>query len=158
MVNRKAILLTLLYFLTACCMQTQAQDVYKYVPQSKELYNVIVHMDSAYFNAYNSCDMDAQARIYADSIEFYHDKGGLTTSKQALLDAIKNNICGKVTRELVPGSIEVYPIAGFGAVEMGLHRFINHAEGDLRSKPDKFIVVWKQKGDQWQITRVISLH
>jgi len=158
MVNRKLILSASICFLTVCCMQTQAQDVYKYVPQSKELYNVILHMDSVYFNAYNSCDMEAQARIYADSIEFYHDKGGLTTSKQALLDAIKNNICGKVTRELVPGSIEVYPIAGFGAVEMGLHRFINHAEGDLRSKPDKFIVVWKQKGDQWQITRVISLH
>ena len=158
MVNRKVILSTLLYFLTASCMQTQAQDGYKYVPQSKELYNVIAHMDSVYFNAYNSCDMEAQARIYADSIEFYHDKGGLTTSKQALLDAIKKNICGKVTRELVPGSIEVYPIAGFGAVEIGLHIFINHAEGDSRSKPDKFIVVWKRKGDQWQITRVISLH
>jgi len=158
MVNRKVILSTLLFFLTASCMQTHAQDVYKYVPQSQELYNVIVHMDSVYFNAYNSCDMEAQARIYADSIEFYHDKGGLTTSKQALLDAIKKNICGKVTRELVPGSIEVYPIAGFGAVEIGLHRFINHAEGDSRSKPDKFIVVWKQKSDRWQITRVISLH
>ena len=158
MVNRKVILSMLLYFLTACCMQTQAQDVYKYVPQSKELFNVVVHMDSVYFNAYNSCDMEAQARIYADSIEFYHDKGGLTTSKQALLDAIKNNICGKVSRELVPGSIEVYPVAGFGAVEIGLHRFIKHAEGNSRSKPDKFIVVWKQKGDQWQITRVISLH
>ena len=158
MANRMLILSTLLYFFTASCMQIQAQDEYKYVPQSKELFNVIVHMDSVYFNAYNSCDMEAQARIYADSIEFYHDKGGLTTSKQALLDAIKNNICGKVTRELVPGSIEVYPIAGFGAVEIGLHRFINHAEGDSRSKPDKFIVVWKRKGDQWQITRVISLH
>ena len=158
MANRKLILSILVYFLTASCMQTQAQDGCKYVPQSKELYNVIVHMDSVYFNAYNSCDMEAQARIYADNIEFYHDKGGLTTSKRVLLDAIKNNICGKVTRELVPGSIEVYPIAGFGAVEIGLHRFINHAEGDSRSKPDKFIVVWEQKGDQWQITRVISLH
>src|SRR5215510_4694046 len=154
----KLTLSTSFYFLTVCCMQSQAQDGYKYEPQSKELYNVIVHMDSLYFNAYNSCDMETQARIYADSIEFYHDKGGLTTSKHALLDAIKNNICGKVTRELVPGSIEVYPIAGFGAVEIGLHRFINHAEGDSRSKPDKFIVVWQQKNDQWQITRVISLH
>jgi ketosteroid isomerase-like protein len=158
MTNPKLILSTSIYLLTVCCTQTKAQDVYEYVPQSKELYNVILHMDSVYFNAYNSCDMETQARIYADSIEFYHDKGGLTTSKQALLEAIKNNICGKVTRELVPGSIEIYPIAEFGAVEMGLHRFINHAEGNSRSKPDKFIVVWKQRDDQWQITRVISLH
>jgi len=158
MTNPKLILSTSIYFLTICCAKAGAQDIYKYVPQSKELYSVIVHMDSVYFNAYNSCDMETQGRIYAENIEFYHDKGGLMTSKQELLDAIKKNICGKVTRELVPGSIEVYPVAGFGAVEIGLHRFINHAEGDLRSKPDKFVVVWQQKGDQWQITRVISLH
>ena len=158
MKNSKLIFSIYAYFIIFCSLYTQAQDTYKYVPQSKELYAAIVHMDSVYFNAYNSCDMETQARIYADNIEFYHDKGGLTTSKQDLLDAIKKNICGKVTRELVQGSIEVYPIAGFGAVEIGLHRFINHAEGDSRSKPDKFIVVWQQKTDQWQITRVISLH
>jgi len=158
MTKERLILSTSICFLTICCIKTQAQDNYEYIPQSKELYSVIVHMDSVYFNAYNSCDIETQARIYADNIEFYHDKGGLMTSKQELLDAIKKNICGKVTRELVPGSIEVYSVAGFGAVEMGLHRFINHAEGDSRSKPDKFVVVWQQKGDQWQITRVISLH
>lgn len=155
MKNTKLILS--LIFITIC-INSPAQNDYKYVPQSKELYNAIVHMDSVYFNAYNSCDMEAQSRIYADSIEFYHDKGGLTTSKKELLDAIKTNICGKVTRQLVPGSIEVYPIANFGAVEIGLHRFINHAEGDALSKPDKFIVVWRERNDSWQITRVISLH
>jgi len=156
--NSKVIFLACIYFTTIQSLKSNAQDTYKYVPQSIELYAAIVHMDSVYFNAYNSCDMETQARLYADNIEFYHDKGGLTTSKQDLLDAIKKNICGKVTRELVSGSIEVYPIAGFGAVEMGLHRFINHAEGDSRSKPDKFIIVWQQKNDQWRITRVISLH
>lgn len=158
MKNSKLIFSICVYFVTVNSVHGQEQDTYKYVPQSKELYAAIVHMDSVYFNAYNSCDMETQAHIYADNIEFYHDKGGLTTSKQELLDAIKKNICGKVTRELVAGSIEVYPIAGFGAVEIGLHRFINHAEADSRSKPDKFIVVWQQKKDQWQITRVISLH
>jgi hypothetical protein len=136
----------------------QNKAAYTYKPESQELYNTIAHMDSVYFNAYNTCDMDKQAAIYADSIEFYHDKGGLQTSKQALLDALKKNICGKVTRLLVPGSIEVYPIAGFGAVEIGLHQFINHQESETPSKPDKFIVVWRLKNGIWQITRVISLH
>jgi len=136
----------------------QNKDTYTYKPESPELYKAIVHMDSVYFNAYNTCDMATQAAIYADSIEFYHDKGGLQTSKQALLKALKENICGKVTRVLVPGSIEVYPIPGYGAVEMALHRFINHQESETPSKPDKFIVVWRHKNDKWQITRVISLH
>ena len=140
------------------CSVVRAQDGYKYVPSSMELYNKIVHMDSVLFNAYNNCDMDTQAKIFSDNLEFYHDKGGLSTSKKDVLDAIKANICGKVTRVLVPGSIEVYPIAGYGAIEIGLHRFINHQENDHLSKPDKFICVWQQKGDTWQITRVISLH
>jgi hypothetical protein len=153
---RLLVLLTLIMLSTS--LTTHAQDTYKYVPESKELYAKIVHMDSLLFNAYNSCDTETQAKIFSDNLEFYHDKGGLTTSKKDLLDAIKRNICGKVTRVLVPGSIEVYPIAGYGAVEIGLHRFINHQENNHLSKPDKFICVWQQKGDSWQVTRVISLH
>jgi len=148
----------LVIIVASATASAQNKEAYTYKPQSVELYNTILHMDSVYFNAYNTCDMDKQAAIYADSIEFYHDKGGLMTSKQALLDAIKKNICGKVTRVLVKGSVEVYPIAGFGAVEIGLHQFINHAESETPSKPDKFIVIWRLKNDKWQITRVVSLH
>jgi len=152
------LLALLTVILLSASLTSRAQDVYKYVPESKELYNKIVHMDSVLFNAYNNCDLETQGKIFSDNLEFYHDKGGLTTSKKDLLDAIKRNICGKVTRVLVPGSIEVYPIANFGAVEIGLHRFINHQEGNSLSKPDKFICVWQQTGDTWQVTRVISLH
>src|SRR5580692_2260242 len=159
---RKITLLTLSALLISLCTSitgsAQSQDTYVYKPQSQALYNTIVQMDSIYFSAYNACDMDKQAAIYADSIEFYHDGSGLQTSKKMLLAAIKENICGKVTRVLVKGSIEVYQIPNFGAVEIGLHRFINHAENDHLSRPDKFIVIWRHKNDQWQITRVVSLH
>ena len=75
----------------------------KYKPDSQELYDTIVHLDSVFFSAYNSCNIDVQSAFYSDSIEFYHDQGGLITSKQEILDATKRNICGKVTRELVKG-------------------------------------------------------
>jgi hypothetical protein len=141
----------------------QNTDAYVYKPKSQDLYNTIVHMDSVYFNAYNNCDMAKQADIFADSIEFYHDGGGLERSKQALLNSIQKNICGKVTRVLVKGSIEVYPIPGYGAVEIALHRFINHSENDHLSQPDRFIIVWRlrkdrNQKDKWQMTRIISLH
>ena len=156
--NSLTFLALLISLFTSITASAQSQDSYVYKPESQELYNTIVHMDSVYFNAYNSCDMDKQAAIYADSIEFYHDGSGLQTSKKMLLAAIKENICGKVTRVLVKGSIEVYQIPNFGAVEIGLHRFINHAENNSVSRPDKFIVIWRHNNDQWQITRVISLH
>jgi len=59
----------------------------KKIPESLELYNTIVHMDSVYFNAYNTCDMDKQAAIYADSIEFYHDGSGLETLKKDVISS-----------------------------------------------------------------------
>jgi len=143
---------------TSFTASAQSQDTYSYKITDQKLYNTIVHMDSVYFNAYNTCDMATQAAIYSDSIEFYHDKGGLMTSKKDLLKALKDNICGKVTRVLVPGSVEVYPVGDWGAVEVGLHRFINHVESETPSKPDKFIVIWRHRNNQWQITRVVSLH
>lgn len=122
------------------------------------LYDAIVKMDSIYFTAYNNCDIVAQAKIYDEDLEFYHDKGGLSTSKKEILESLEKNICGKVTRELVEGSIEVYPIAGFGAVEIGMHKFHNNQEPDAISNPSKFITIWKQAGGSWKISRVISLH
>ena len=127
-------------------------------PEQQDLYRTIVKMDSIYFAAYNNCDMEKQAEIFADDLEFYHDMGGLSTSKSDILASLEKNICGKVTRELVKGSIEVYPIKGFGAVEIAVHKFHNNQEPDAVSSPSKFITLWKQTDDNWQITRVISLH
>jgi len=43
----------------------------------------------------------------------------------------------KVTRELIPGSLEVYPLHGYGAVEIGVHRF--HHPGDSDVGEAKFV-------------------
>ena len=66
-----------------------------------------------------------------NDLEFYHDKSGLSIGRQAMVEGVKNNICGKVTRELVPGTLEVYPIANYGAVEIGVHRF-HHPQDTTR--------------------------
>ena len=73
------------------------------------------------------------------------------------MDAIRRNICGKVQRELVQGSVEVYPINNYGAVEIGYHRFHNLVEKSI-SRPGKFVIIWQKKGDNWQLTRIVSLH
>ena len=159
---RKFNLLTFFALLIAIAISAtasaQSNEIPPYKPESQELYNTIVHMDSVYFNAYNTCDMATQAAVLADSMEFYHDKGGLMTSKKDFLAAIKTNICGKVTRVLVPGTIEVYPIAGFRAIEIGYHRFINHQESETPSGPGRFVAIWRLKDGKWQLYRVASLH
>lgn len=102
--------------------------------------------------------MEKQALFYSDDLEFFHDQAGLNTSKESVLKSIENNICGKVTRILVPGSIEVYPIKDYGAVEIGYHQFFNKEEPNAESIPSKFIILWKEEESGWKITKVISLH
>lgn len=129
-----------------------------YEPKDMEIYNTISLMDSIFFDAYNNCNMEKQKELYADNIEFFHDKSGLSTSKTEILEATKNNICGKVTRTLIPGSIEVYPINNYGAVEIGHHKFFNNQEPGALSSPSKFIIIWQFEKEEWKITKVISLH
>jgi ketosteroid isomerase-like protein len=122
------------------------------------LYDSIVMMDSRWEDAYNNCKLDVMEEIISEDLEFYHDQGGLMTSKKKLVEALKNNICGKVTRELKKGSLEVYPINGYGAVEMGMHAFHNSKESNSESHYAKFVHLWKRENGKWRITRVISLH
>ncbi|SMC84735.1 nuclear transport factor 2 family protein [Cellulophaga tyrosinoxydans] len=161
----KSVAFTVIVFLTAISTaQETYQETYQdikeavYVPINQEIYDTIVALDKTYFDAYNSCDMETQAALYDDDLEFFHDKGGLSTSKPELLMALQNNICNKVTRTLLEGSIEVYPINNYGAIEIGYHKFYNNEEPDAISKPSKFIVIWKQGIEKWTITKVISLH
>ncbi|MGB3799118.1 MAG: nuclear transport factor 2 family protein [Lewinella sp.] len=129
-----------------------------YVPADTALYEAIMEMDRRYFDAYNNCDLETQAMIYSDSLEFYHDRGGLATSKPIILQSIEENICGKVKRFLLPETVEVHPIPGHGAVEIGYHRFENAEEPDAPSVPSRFVTVWQEVAGQWYMSRIISLH
>ena len=122
------------------------------------LYETMLDLDAAYFDAYTTCNLEAQRLLMDDALEFYHDMGGLSTSKHELINAIEENICGKVTRQLVPESLEVYEIKDFGAVTIGFHRFFNNQEPNAPSKPSRFVTVWKNNDGRWTMYRIISLH
>lgn len=158
----KGVFFTLLLFVSSMCCYGQSNSetpsIKEYEPIDQELFDEIIHMDKVFFEAYNTCDLDKQAEIYSDSIEFFHDKGGLMTSKKEIIEGTKKNICGKVTRELIEESVEVYPIHDYGAVQIGFHEFYNNQEPNAESVPSKFIMMWKKEGANWRITKVISLH
>ena len=153
-------LLMVTFILVGCKsdLQNSPSEIKEYIPIDKSLESKILSLDAAYFNAYNTCDIDVQREMYSDNIEFFHDKSGLATSKEDILEGIKRNICGKVTRTLIEGSVEVYPINNYGAVEIGYHKFHNKAEPDAESIPSKFIVMWHNENDKWKMSKVISLH
>jgi hypothetical protein len=156
---KKVITIILLVITLSCSTGRQPWQLQipTYKPDSKELYESIVHMDSLWGDSYNNCRLEVQDLLFSDDLEFYHDRNGVMTSKTALIQALKNNICGKVTRELLEGSIEVYPINNYGAVEMGYHRFHNKID-TTTSNFARFVHIWRSENGQWKITRVISLH
>jgi len=159
--NKDHLFFILFIFLSTCRFSGFAQiEIPKYQPQvTKAFYQTIVTLDSLFFDAYNHCNIPVMDSLISEDLEFYHDKGGFSNSKKETIEAVKRNICGKVTRELLPGSIEVYEIKGYGAVEIGFHGFRNNREKE--SGPihySKFVHIWRFQNSRWKITRVISLH
>lgn len=157
------VLITAMISLISCgtSKSNNYQLTKNYKPDILELYQAIVKQDSTFFDAYNHCDskFETYADFYSNDIEFYHDQGGLSNSKKDILEGTKKNICGKVTRTLVPGSIEVYPIKDYGAIEIGLHSFSNNTNPpDEPKKISRFTIFWKKVNNQWKIDKVISLH
>lgn len=124
------------------------------IPTGEALTRTITALDTKVFDAYNTCDMDTFAQYFSEDVEFYHDKGGLSTSRDAVVNAVRNNICHKIRRERV-GAIEVYPIKDFGAIETGTHRFCQIATGKCEGM-GKFLHIWRYRDGQWQLTRVVS--
>ena len=149
-------LLAFVLFLPLIAICARAQPLEK-IRSQEELTKVITSLDAALFASYNYCDLPKFASFFTDDVEFYHDQGGVTLGKAKLTESVKNNICGKVTRELLPGTLQVHPMKGIGAVQMGTHLF--HHPGHDDTEPigeGKFIHLWTYKDGAWEITRVIS--
>ena len=134
---------------------------------TQELYGEIAARDRTLFaSVFDTCDTAALATLVTDDFEMYHDKGGLTaTSGAQFVKAIEGMCASQKTgedyrarRELVPGSMKVYPLNNYGAIQVGEHRFYQLLPG----KPEKlveialFTRVWKKDAGGWKVSRVLS--
>jgi hypothetical protein len=119
------------------------------------LFETIKSLDAKLFGAVNNCDLAVLGSMVSDDLEFYHDQTGLSVGKAQFLADIKQNICGKVQRTLIENTLEVYPLKGYGAVEVGIHRFHHPNEPDNLGDA-KFVHIWHNDNGVWKVTRVIS--
>ena len=128
--------------------------------EQDQLFHTIESLDAQLFTAYNTCDMPKFDSLIAEDVEFYHDQGGITLGRKDLSDAISKNVCHKVHRELVKGTLEVYPMKDngklYGAVEIGVHRFTNPNTPQDVGGEAKFVHLWLYKNGAWKVSRVIS--
>ena len=122
------------------------------------LYKEISRMDSILFNSFNTRDVVKFATFFSDDLEFYHDKGGLTGYDQTMnfMKDVAGNKNNDLKRELMKGSLEVYPIPGYGAMEIGIHSFCHLENGQQNCGTFKFVHIWQKKDGVWKISRVVS--
>ena len=122
-----------------------------------DLFKLIEHQDSVLFDAFNRRDTVTFKKMFSKDLEFYHDKGGLTdyryTIESLKRTAAQNN---GLNRSLVPGSMEVYPVPNYGAMQLAAHTFCHQENGKQDCGTFKFVHVWRQTPDGWKITRVVS--
>jgi hypothetical protein len=125
----------------------------------ESLAETIASLDSQVFDAFNRCadpaQLEAHAAFFAEDVEFYHDTGGVTWNRAEMLANTKQYACGHYTRELVRGSVSVYPVKDFGAIEQGRHRFCQVGSGTCEGQAE-FVMVWRRTDAGWKITRVLS--
>ncbi|MET1024507.1 MAG: nuclear transport factor 2 family protein [Pseudoxanthomonas sp.] len=116
-------------------------------------------LDTQVFDAFNHCAepgrLDQHASYFSPDVEFYHDTGGVTWTREQMIANTSKYVCGNFTRELVPGTLKVYPVKDFGAISQGVHRFCQLASGQCEGLAD-FVIVWHRQEGQWWITRVLS--
>lgn len=126
------------------------------IQNQDELNKAITALDAALFDAYNKCDLPRFGSFIDENVEFYHDQGGVTLGRAALVESVKKNICGTTTRELVGGTLQIYYMKGYGAIEMGVHRFHHPGHPEIGDGEGKFVHLWQYKDGAWKVTRVLS--
>jgi len=97
------------------------------VAEEPSLTEMMLALDAEVFDSFNQCEDEKQLNKHASyfdpKVEFYHDNGGVTWSRDAMIENTKKYVCGNFTRELVEGTFAAYPIKDFGAITQGVHRF-----------------------------------
>lgn len=112
------------------CSFAQHNNEKKVTGKESVLYKKIAQLDSALFSAYNSKNLNLMKTYF--------------TREYTL------------TRSLIKESLEVHPIEGYDAIEVGSHQFKHIENGKLEVGTFKFLMIWKSDNDNWKISRVIS--
>ncbi|MCZ2487116.1 nuclear transport factor 2 family protein [Aquirufa antheringensis] len=139
------------------CTSAFAQNERKGAITQTALFNKVANLDSSLFAAYNSKNRDLMKTYFTTDLEWYQDNGGLIdfekvfSNFQSIFDREYD-----LKRNLIKESLEVHPIEGYGAIEIGKHQFKHIENGKLEIGTFKFLMIWKNDNGSWKISRVIS--
>ena len=151
--------LVLSFSIFVCSKSSRAQNT------DAELTARILHLDSLFWQSYNTCDTTSMRKYFTEDLQFYHDKGGPSYDYQTMVNAFTRNICNggyKLRREAVPGTVKVYPMrnndAIYGALISGEHYFYTTEKGQSEKRVGlaKFSQLWLKQQGVWKMSIVLS--
>ena len=153
----KNLFLFLLTFTICTSAFAQSQNERKVPTTQIELFNKVANLDSSLFAAYNSKNLDLMKTYFTKDLEWYQDNGGLIDFENVFsnFQSIFNRDYD-LKRNLIIESLEVHPIEGYGAIEIGKHQFKHIENSKLEIGTFKFLMIWKNDNGNWKISRVIS--
>jgi hypothetical protein len=153
---RKPVVVATMSFAFACAMSATALAE---ANADARLRETIQRLDHDLFDSFNKCadatELARHASYFAEDVEFYHDNGGVTWTREAMLANTKQHACGRYTRELVAASFHVSPVKDFGAIATGVHRFCQNGTNECAGEAD-FVMVWRNTNGKWEVTRTLS--
>lgn len=146
-----------------CCLLAQVLIAQ---PSQPPLSATILQKDSLFWQAYNTCTIENTRPFLSEDVEFYHDKGGITKGRDALMASLKQNLCGnadyRLRREAVAGTVEVFPLQKgntvYGAIIAGEHQFYigGATKREQLDGRAKFTHLWLLRDGNWQMARILS--
>lgn len=119
----------------------------------------IAALDSSLFAAFNAHDAATLGTWFTPDLEFYHDKTGLAgydSTMAGFTRLFTQPATADMSREIVPGTLEVYPLGDFGLLEVCQHRFCHTENSKEECRTFKNIMVWRKEGASYKVSRVIS--
>lgn len=128
----------------------------------KVIIRTIEHLDSLFWESYNACDVDKMAGFFTDDMEFYHDKGGLTTPKSSFVTSLTTGFCAnpdrRLRREQIEGTVKVFPMDNIGGLITGEHIFYINETGkkEYLDGYGKFMQLWLYDKGEWRMSRILS--
>ncbi len=72
-----------------------------------------------------------------------------------MVEDTRKNIRHKVRRELIAGTLNVYPIKDHAVIGEGEHRFGQLDRGKCESVP-MFLMLWEHANGRWWMTRLLG--
>jgi Domain of unknown function (DUF4440) len=158
-----------LFILLAALMAAAPSSPVK-VPDQPELTRQIEQADADLFKLFfeGPCDTPRFRAMLTDDVEFYHDKGGFNVRRpedfvgqfEQRCKELQDPTAWRLRRQLVPGTLHVDPIPGWGAMEVGEHVFFEKRGSTGEEKLSgraKFAMVWVLGRDgKWRVSRVLS--